>query len=526
MTVFATAQRAADRIQWFFEKFFKKLQSVRFVISILVGYCLIHFFIRLTVAPIYTFDEAEQIQFAQVLSLGYRVRHPPLVTWLTWGIIEGTGNYWEAVHALKATIMAIGFVAYFAAARRLIGVVRPAAIATLATTLFSTVGWLAHVDLTHTVVLTTMMSVSLWAALRVIQEGYWIDYIVLGVVIGLGVLSKYFFVVFAIGTLVGALTVPQYRRKLRWPRVLVALVISGLIVLPYAVWALARYEQVLAIGQSLDETQQRNPLAAFWVFAVAVGEFSLPWSIAALLFWRSAPALWRPLPEPAVAARRFLVVLMATAAVVFGALLTLGDVSQPEARWMHPILLWAPILVALACHHVQSREIVLRVYIVLILCHFCIVISFRVLLHYESEGWRCNECRNNAPFPALAEQIEQMGFDGGTVVVDTHFIGGNLRPLLGDTSRVVQVGYPLDIFPESLGDGDCLVVWRAPWGTASAVDTLPEPLSDMLTSQLAVPVAESATARPFLLSAPVLEAPARTYALHAHWYSRGVGQCR
>lgn len=54
------------------------------IISMILLYCVIHWAIRVFVAPIYTVEEADQLLLSQSFQFGYEARQPPMLTWLFW----------------------------------------------------------------------------------------------------------------------------------------------------------------------------------------------------------------------------------------------------------------------------------------------------------------------------------------------------------------------------------------------------------------------------------------------------------
>ncbi|MCB9959676.1 MAG: glycosyltransferase family 39 protein [Rhodospirillaceae bacterium] len=498
---------------------------------LLLVYCGAHLALRLALSPIYMVDEAEQILVSQSLSLGYRVRHPPLLTWLTWGVIEATGDRWLAMHALKAAIMAAGFLAYFAAARRLVGSTWAAALATLSTTGFLAVGLLGQIDLPHTLLMTTMMAVVLWAGLRVTQRGGWGDYVVFGVAFGVGLLSKFYIVAFGVGLLAAMLAVPDIRRTLRWRRAVVAALVAAVIVAPTVVWTLAHLDDLSDAVQRSAEGGQVDPLETLGTYGEALIAFTLPVSVLWLvLLWPSAPALWRPLPAGAAQARRGLAVLIAVSAATFGLCLVAAGATTIPYRWMHPVLHFAPVLVALAVLCRPPHRWLLRTYVGSLWVLMLLFAAARMLQYLNPEDVSCpNDCRQHAPFPALGAQIgEAFPTRQGTMMAVNHFIGGNLFPWVGPEMRVVAPGFPPEIFPAPPdGGGDCLVVWLP--NPADPTDlSLPGRLEAALVEDYGVGRETLAAASDDvrLVSAPLLRTQNQMYTLAVLHIPGGAGDCR
>ncbi|MEM8785489.1 MAG: glycosyltransferase family 39 protein, partial [Pseudomonadota bacterium] len=203
------------------------LDRTRIVLFILIGYCVLHFIVRLTVSPVFSLDEAEQMLFSQDLQWGYRFRHPPLITWLTALTQEVFGlNRWS-FFALKYAIMAGGFVALFFAAQEILKDTRLAASATFLWGLTYVLGWYPHADLMHTVLLTSLLAACLHAFTRILNHGGWLDYTYFGITLGLGFLAKYVFAILPVIGLVALLFVPKLAERVHWYRLSAAFFIAA-----------------------------------------------------------------------------------------------------------------------------------------------------------------------------------------------------------------------------------------------------------------------------------------------------------
>src|SRR5271163_573724 len=128
----------------------ERLADPQSVIAFLFLYCAIHFLIRAVVTPNFTLDETEQLLFSQSLQWGYRFRHPPLITWLSWLTLVPTHDNRAAFLLLKYVLMALGLLAYFGAARLVIRNTFYAALATFALLATFSMGYLPVIDLMHT----------------------------------------------------------------------------------------------------------------------------------------------------------------------------------------------------------------------------------------------------------------------------------------------------------------------------------------------------------------------------------------
>lgn len=436
------------------------LAQPRVVAGLLILYCAIHFGIRLALSPNYSLDEAEQVLFGESLQWGYRFRHPPLITWLTWATMAATGGSRVGFFLMKYAIMAAGLVAYLAAARIVIKDNVLAAVATLALLTTFTMGWMPHDDLMHTVLLAAMLAAFLWAAARVLTTGTATDYVLLGIVMGLGTLSKYVFVIMVAGFAVGVVLTPHFRRRIKVWSLVGALLLACAIAAPYAHWAWIGDNSLLVLTE--DITKASGP--AFdpfgWLkggarLAVALIVFCIP---AILLF----PVFYRPALREQEAAddtdRAWLRVYAIT--MILGAIMMLSAVFIGtyafKIRWMHqvamPLFIWFFLRVRIA--GVTDRANRTFATIALTFAGFLMLGRFLV---YETSVRTCIACREYWPLPAYASGLQQAGFTRGTIISITHDVGGNLRPYFSD-SRIVTPGYPVSVFGPPVV-GPCVLVW-------------------------------------------------------------------
>lgn len=444
------------------------LADPQIVISILILYCLVHFLVRLLLSQNYTLDESEQILFGQSLEWGYRFRHPPLITWLTWGTLTATGQSRVAFFLLKYVLMFTGFLAYFQAARLVIRDEKLAGFAVFGLLTTVVIGYMPHVDLMHTVALTSLLAAYLWADALVISRGRWLDYILLGVIAGLGILSKYIFVVLPIAMAVGTAFVPRFRARLRVGPLLVALVIALAIVAPYAWWAKTHEYSLFALAQTI--TKGSGPAVNFagWLkgtlnLDIALVLFAMPMAaLFAALYWPALRPIRRASDEDRDWLKLYGIAMVVGAVIMWGAVFFVGTESFKE-RWMHQVLLPLPIWLFLRAKIAGTGERANKLYVGLALLFAVGVVAARVGI-YEFGAARCKNCREYWPMQAYARNLELAGFNSGTIVAagpqasEAYDLAGNLRGVFPQ-ARVLTPGYPVSVFGPPV-PGQCLIVWQ------------------------------------------------------------------
>lgn len=450
------------------------------VIAILILYCAIHFLVRLAVTPNFTLDESEQMLFSQSLQWGYRFRHPPLITWLTWAMLDASGGSRLALFLLKYVLMGIGLVAYFAAARIVIRDVRLAALATFALLTTFVTGFLPHVDLMHTVLLASMLALFMWAIARIIERGSHSDYLWLGLITGLGILSKYIFIVFPMTFSLAIWLTPRFRVRIRSRPLLGAVFIAIIIVAPYIYWSVAHEYSLFALAQKVAQKRGVASDVIGWLagagnLVLALIEFVIP---AALFF----PLLYRPACKPLHDAgeaedrdwlRVFEIVMIAGVIIMLGAVFFAGAASF-KPRWMHQVLMPFAIWFFLRVKIVGASERAHKIFAIVALVFAILVVIARVVI-FEVHGEHCKGCREYWPMRTYAESFRRAGFARGTILASDYDLAGNLRYQFPD-SRVTTPGFPRFAFGRSIA-GPCLIVWEGD-------GPLPKQTNDYLSQEL------------------------------------------
>ncbi len=450
----------------------QRLDEPNVVVALILGYCLVHFLVRLSLSPVYSIDEAEQVLFAQELSWGYRFRHPPLITWMVWAVQEVFGVTRPALFALKYMIMAGGFVALFYAGKAILRETRLAALATAAFTLTYTVGYYPHLDLMHTVLLTALLGAGLWSLTQVIEHGRWRDYLLYGLITALGILSKYVYGIFALGAVIAVFAVPMIRARIAPARALASLALTLLLLAPYGAWVLSYDYSMVDLAQTMTEAETGGVDPAGWargtgMLAFSLLEFTLPFSLIFIaLFW---PSL-RPGPDRAASDLadlrtgylRLLEIVMIAGALMMLAAVFFGGATHFKGRWMHQVLMGLPIYLFLraSLSPVPPSLPRLKVYGGLVAATALLVVAARIV-SYDMNIKSCSKCWEYQPFADYADDLRQHGFIDGTILVNNMYLGGNLRAQFPD-ARVLIHGYPLSIFPKTQSAqnaGSCLIAW-------------------------------------------------------------------
>ena len=384
-------------------------------------------------------DESEQVLWAQQLALGFGAQ-PPLYTWLQRAVFELVGVSVLGLTLLKHGLLALTYLFTFAAARMLMPCTL-AALAAASLLLLPQISIDSHRDLTHVVLCTTLTAATWWTVLALRRRPTLRGYAALGLVVGLGMLSKYSYALVALALLLALFTAADTRSLLRHRGMVLALGIAALVVAPHALWLLSNLPQ--ATGSTLAKMGITSGLPWHAKVRLGVGElvvatvwFLTPLGVVlAALFARGRqPDGSSGAPGPACGLmRRYL----AAIAALLLALVVTGALTQVKGRWLQPFLAVAP-LAFFACAPQLLRHPRLPV-LQRVLLVWAVLLVVLMAARMPFNGWRGRTDVMHVPVRELAQALRDAGYDGRPIVTPQRTLGGALRVQFAP-ARVVVVG--------------------------------------------------------------------------------------
>ncbi|MEO1944715.1 MAG: glycosyltransferase family 39 protein, partial [Candidatus Thioglobus sp.] len=232
-------------------------------------------------------DDAEQIDHAQNLLLGYPIPQPPLYSWLSWSMFEIFGTGLLALTILKYVLIALTFWLTWLVSNQLFQHLQTRYIATFSYLLMPSFAWHMHQGFTHTILLGFGIILSLHALLRVKDSPNLKNYAYLGFAFGIGLMAKYSFLLFMIPVLISALSISSFRKVILQPKFLLTLLVFILIIAPHAYWLTQHYQEVFgSIDQKLKVTNDNlllDRMKSAGKFAGAAIAFVVPFAIVFII---------------------------------------------------------------------------------------------------------------------------------------------------------------------------------------------------------------------------------------------------
>ena len=490
-------------------------------LALLLAYVAVHVLVRVLTSGVVTIDDAREAVLGQTLAWGYQPRQPPLYNWLVWGAFQLFGVSVLSLTLVKYTVLFLAYGLVYASARAIIRDRALAVLATCSLVLVFPISWTFHQGLTHSAAVLAACAATFYVLLRLEASGSFTTYLALGLVLGLGMLSKFTYGVFAAALLLAALMEGRFRRRLLDARALLSLAVAGLVLLPFTLWFSRRgYDLALLYAEEV-RIERGNTYRGevvnglYYIVRMAFYYLTPLWLVFLLLF----PSVYRHLPPPPYADHpggrllgRFFVCLFT--------LLTVGALSSQLAylkwRWLVPAFFLLPLYAFWRLDQVTYERRRLRWLAGLLVATELAIIGGIVAV-VTSDSFLARPSDLNKPYDVLVDRLAMAGFTRGTIVVGRGALAGSLRIRFPD-SRVISLEHPYYV-PLASGSGQCLVVEEKGDATRIGPD-IQEELATALDARLtgAEPV-ETA-------EAPYHWAPGHVRRIHFILLPEGLGQCR
>lgn len=417
------------------------------------AYFVLQIALRLSLSDSLDLDEAEQVLGFRQLALGYGTQ-PPLYAWLQWLMFSVFGVNLFSLAALKNLLLFGTYTCVFFLARPLVGA--GGAVASSASLLLiPQIAWESQRDLTHSVLLACLASATLCCYFALLRKPSAARYALFGLLVGLGLQSKYNFTVFAAALVAASLLVAEHRRTLWNAKALIAAAVALLCLAPHGAWLLQHAGT--AAGGTLRKMQEggrdvgylRNVVSGMGSLLLSVVAFLTPlWLVLALAcrrLWKEA-VIDRRSPN----ARFFLFFLAASFAWLTVLILT-GKVVKIKDRWLQPLLFVAPLAFFVVLPG-MSQPIVHR-RMVRVAAVFAAVILLALPLRAYVGPKLGKDVRANHPYPQLSAELARQFPHVKTQIVGDKLAAGNLmfnRPGMRTLVLAEALSVPVSLREETL----------------------------------------------------------------------------
>jgi len=439
------------------------LLSFRGVLAFWIVYGLAHAGLRAAVSRTLTIDDARANELAQNLAPGYQLRQPPLYEWILWGVQQVLGPGIESHLLVRYSLIGLLGLATYCAVREAVKDERWAAVASLSLVLSYPVGWTFHEWATQTILLSIACMLTIQAAIRFFERAGIGAAVFLGLALAFGTYSKFSYPLFVAGLFLAVLSMADTRRRLVDARLLISVAIVAVAMSPYVYWVVKVQGDVVAdLSAHLVQTVQshfRRAVYGLGRLATSVPTFLLPWiAFMALL----APPAFLRAPDdasPPSLAERLSLRTMAFAVLLAAIGIVLAGVTNVAARYMHPVLIIAPVFVFARIVRLAPDEERLRAGVIFALAAAVAIFGIR-FAGVTDPVTRYVARTPLLPYEELAAALKARGVTEGTLISPDVRETGNLRAFLPELRVIAGDSRRMERPPRRAGDDrSCALVW-------------------------------------------------------------------
>lgn len=419
-------------------------------------YFSLHILLRVLISDSLDYDEAEQAFLGQWLLAGY-TEQPPLYTWIQYAFFQLFGKNVFAVSLMKNGLLFLTYLFVFFTGREILKDTRAAILATCSLLLIPQIGWESQRDMTHTTLVVCAASASLWQSLQLVKKQNLTNYVIFGLLLGIGILGKANFALFIATLFLTLTTFPVGRQVIFSPKMGVSLGIIAMITGTYFLWMVDNQDIVFSASYKFKRTIETFQLTGIINLFVKTFQFLTPmWLICLLVF----PAAFGRNHNPHTGfhyrfIQRYILVLFL---ILFVAILVF-KVTYVKDRWLQPLLFVTPIFLfsRLDPAHITAKRFKLFGTVIAVTA-LAVYLAFTIRV--VGASYIHKFCRLNFPFTTMAQDLRATGFSNGVIISDNRFLAGNMQLHFPGSTALIP-GYKFESRISQHGLSTAAVIWDA-----------------------------------------------------------------
>ncbi|OCJ18131.1 glycosyltransferase [Rhizobium sp. AC44/96] len=420
------------------------------------GYFLLCVIVRLLRPDALEIDESTQAFLSQYFLVGYGSQ-PPFYGWLQHGLAEFFGISVATLSILKNSLLFLCCLFYGLAARQVASNRATPATAMLGVLTLPPVFFLAQKDLSHTVAALFAVSLFLFGFLRTLKAPSFGSYLITGIAVGIGVISKYNFVVVPIAAVLAILPEAALRKRIFDWRILLAVLAAVIIAAPHAYWLLHNLGN--ASNNTLAEMKEGGPsrhiptflLGTLSLTSATIQAIAPTVAVFALIFYRDIKTIARAQSEwTRVLGRMLIACFTLVLLVVIGV-----GATHIREKWLSLLIVLLPLYLAMKVD-ASGNAVELK------LPRFAAVVAALVLIALAVLSGRAivgpmlgYYSRVNTPYHAFADAILAEHGEPARILTTDGNTAGNLRTQFPNVLVEAPGGLATSELSQPL-----LVVWR------------------------------------------------------------------
>jgi 4-amino-4-deoxy-L-arabinose transferase-like glycosyltransferase len=370
--------------------------------AVILFCCFSYALLRLLVSPSLELDEAEQFLNGAFFHLGYN-EQAPLYSWIFWSLSLLFGKNLSTLIAIKYCLIFIFYFAFYLTARCFWSV-KESLLITGSLLLFPTYSYEVNRDLSHTILVSAIAVITCLLFIRTMLYRKTAQYFLLGVFMGLGILSKYNFLFFLAALLLASLTTAEGRRVIFNRRIFLSLLTCIGVLLPHFFWLM--HEDFLSLRYAVNishigELNRPSSPTLLSLLGAVYSEVVVFFAVTVVFLWRSI-SMRNAENNSALRVVRWLAVYSLT--IPFIGIIFIGP-SHFQSRWLAPVFFTLP-LALFSLVHMKINETRFKLFGYLCMSIAIVVLVLRVFTGFFPDVTGKVE-RIHIPYRALVQQITE-----------------------------------------------------------------------------------------------------------------------
>jgi 4-amino-4-deoxy-L-arabinose transferase-like glycosyltransferase len=212
-------------------------------------YVLAYFTLRITASPFLDWDEAEQYINSRNFNLG-DTQQPPLYSWIVRSLSIISNDSLYALISVRYICLYIFIIFLYLSIRQFLTTKKSLTLSLLILALIPAYAYTINFKLTHSVLVFAMSSMTFYFYIKVLKKNSLLNFLLLGVSIGLGLISKYNFSFLLSALILASLFSKAARKAFLRPQLIISILSSLTIALPHYLWL---YKNLESAGNYLTK---------------------------------------------------------------------------------------------------------------------------------------------------------------------------------------------------------------------------------------------------------------------------------
>lgn len=401
-----------------------KKQTHLFILFVVFCFFSINAFTQYLVTNTADLDQAEQLLLSYSFELGYNSQ-PPLYSYIVMFVFKVFGVSLVSLAIIKVVLLTTTSAGFILIGRHFNFSTLQIIISLLGLMMIPQYIWESQRDLTHSVLCTASACLTLYMVLKLKEYPSITNYVLLGILVSIGFLSKYTFVILVGAIVIASVINKTYRHIVLTPKILVAFAVFVVLVSPHLYWVIDNFSASTSSLNKLDSTSVASAnsyLTGLLTALLSAFAFVSPlWLIGLPILLTSKFRLQNPKQINQV---KFLGHIALCALGLIFAIVIVFKAQNIKDRWYQPLLFFTPLLISFLVPTAKKWAVTLFISISTILLLF-VLLWLPLRTYYADKISKYS--RPNMPYTESLSAIIKPQKTIDFILAENKLLGGNAR---------------------------------------------------------------------------------------------------